>query len=410
MFVNLLSCLSGRSRTSTSKPRRARRPTLESLDERVVLSAFSLGAGLTTPGGVYSPVNASSAKGTSVVAFVDTNSLTNPTNWEIDAQLYNSKTGAAIGAPIYVWSSRYSVSQPTVAMNASGNFVVAWQNLNGSGNGMILGARFTGSGTPLNLLNPFTVANYAGGYSTVPSAAIDQNGNFVVSFTYEGRGSSQSQIYAYKSNWANTQTTTFGVATGSGVSYQQSKIAMAPGGFFQIAYQSSSTVGTAIKLNSYAAGATSAYGVRTYLPIGGSNAIQYDPTLAMDNAGDTVLAWYEVKGGYRNLFLEQISHTGSSSLETLTNGANQDYDPTVVMNPISGDFAITFQVGLGLNTTLAIGEFKANGTLIGALALGSNEFTASMSCDTNNDLLLTVSVQRSTNVPISSVGTFAHFA
>ena len=231
-----------------------------------------------------------------------------------------------------------------------------------------------------------------------------------MSFTYRNLGSSQSQIYAYESNWANTQKTTFGVATASGVSYQQSKIAMAPSGRFEIAYQSTVWSSTAIMLNSYAAGATSAYSVG-FLDVSATNAVEYGPSLAMDNAGDSVVAWYEIKGGYRNLFVRQISHTGSlGNLVALTSGTNQDYAPTVVMNPISGYFALTYQIGLGANTTLAVAEFKANGTFIGGVSLGSYEFSASMSCDTNGDLLLTYSTQRFSNVPIFSYGTFAHFA
>jgi hypothetical protein len=372
-----------------------------------VLSSFNVGSGLHAASGFYSTVNASSAKGTSVVAFLSTDSTTNPTNWEIDAQLYNSTTGATIGSPIFVWTSRYPVYSPTVAMNGSGNFVVAWQNTNGSGNSLILGARFTSNGAPLNLLNPFNVANYSGS-STAPSAAIDQNGNFVVSFTYQNHGASQSQIYAYKSNWANTQTTTFGVATRSGGFYRQAEIAMAPSGAFSIAYayQSATASGTAIYLNSYAAGATSPYAIRLLDP-SASNTVEFGPSLATDNAGDLVVVWdEESKAGYLNLLMRQVGRFGSGSIVVLTSGANHVYDPTVAMNPVSGDFAIALQV-TGVNPTLVLSSFKANGSLIGGGALGPY-YSAAMSIDTYGDLILTYT--SGAGNPYFSYGEFAHFA
>jgi hypothetical protein len=73
--------------------------------------------------------------------------------------------------------------QPSVAVDAAGNFVVVWPS-NGSvgsdngGSGSIQGRRYDGSGTPQD--DQFQVNTYTSGHQDYPSVAMDGSGNFVV--------------------------------------------------------------------------------------------------------------------------------------------------------------------------------------------------------------------------------------
>ena len=76
----------------------------------------------------------------------------------------------------------YSQAGPSVASDASGNFVVAWQSNTQDGNRYgIFGQRYDGGGNPLG--EEFQVNTVTIGKQTGPSVASDPNGNFVVVWT-----------------------------------------------------------------------------------------------------------------------------------------------------------------------------------------------------------------------------------
>ncbi len=86
-----------------------------------------------------------------------------------------------------------------VATDANGNFVVVWASSNatqdGSGYG-IYGQRFNAAGAKVG--TEFRVNNYTTGDQTQPSVAMDANGNFVVAWTSNGQDGSVFGVYAQR--------------------------------------------------------------------------------------------------------------------------------------------------------------------------------------------------------------------
>jgi hypothetical protein len=88
--------------------------------------------------------------------------------------------GAAAGIEFRVNSyTSGAQTTPSVAMDASGKFVVVWVGDDGSGPG-IVGRRFNAAGAPVG--PDFTVNSYTTDAQTHPSVSADAGGNFVVAW------------------------------------------------------------------------------------------------------------------------------------------------------------------------------------------------------------------------------------
>jgi hypothetical protein len=100
-------------------------------------------------------------------------------NFGIFGQRFAS-SGAPAGPEFQVnaFTTGYQ-SRPSVAADAAGNFVVAWDNSGlGSTAYWIAGQRYSASGAPLD--TEFRINTYTGGHKGNPSVASDPTGNFVV--------------------------------------------------------------------------------------------------------------------------------------------------------------------------------------------------------------------------------------
>lgn len=149
-----------------------------------------------TTGSQFSPDMAMNASGDYVVVWQSTNQQSNP-NLGIYAQRYNSQ-GAAVGAEIHVNSNTsFSNTDPKVAIDAAGDFVVTWDSNKQDGSDYgIYGRRFNASGTALGgdfRINTTTLLN-----QMVSSVAMDSAGDFVVSWqsqTQTGNHEVEAQRY-----------------------------------------------------------------------------------------------------------------------------------------------------------------------------------------------------------------------
>src|SRR3954451_11911089 len=129
--------------SSCSARTRKRRPSLETLEGRQLMSlgVESL-VNTTTRNAQFESDNASSSNGMSVAVWTDTFSST---DHDIRAQLYNA-SGARQGSEIVVSFSGADEGSPAVAMDNRGNFVVTWTQAQPGGDTNVLAQRFNSAG------------------------------------------------------------------------------------------------------------------------------------------------------------------------------------------------------------------------------------------------------------------------
>src|SRR5262249_34562695 len=118
----------------------------------------------------------------------------------IYAQRYNA-TGAPLGGEFRV--NTYTINNqilPEVAMDAAGDFVVAWESYGQDGEGIsysnVYAQRYDAAGTAVGVefrVNTFTTNSQAN-----PAVAMDAVGNFVIAWQSLGQDGSQFGIYAQR--------------------------------------------------------------------------------------------------------------------------------------------------------------------------------------------------------------------
>lgn len=250
----------------------------------------------TTAADQAQPVIAMNASGAFVIAWTSKASG----NTDVYAQRYDA-AGVAQGTEFRVnQSTTYEQNSPSIAMDAAGNFALAWQ----SGtqdvftfplpqDGMLYGVyarRYNAAGTAQG--NEFRVNNTTESFEGLPTMAMDTAGNFVVAWNAYGQDASGGfGVYARRYNAAGSaQGTEFLVNnTTSGQQFFPT-VKMHAGGF-AIAWASNH--GDLLRTDAYAKlynAAGTALGneflVNTY-----TDGEQFLPSLAMDSSGNFVVSW-----------------------------------------------------------------------------------------------------------------------
>jgi len=129
------------------------------------------------------------AQGNFVVAY---NGEDNQENG-IYARLYHA-TGSPQGLEFLVNSNpNSSVSEPAVAMADSGDFVVTWLN-----DQHIYARRYNSNGTPKD--SDFQISTNTEGSNNYPHISLDTDGDFIVSWTYYSQGAQERNIHARRYN------------------------------------------------------------------------------------------------------------------------------------------------------------------------------------------------------------------
>ena len=218
--------------------------------------------------------------------------------WGVYAQRYSS-AGAPQGGEFRVNTFTTDTQQdPSVAMDADGDFVVAWTsgNLAGGQDGSTYGVyakRYNTSGVAQG--SEFRVNSFTTDFQTDPSVAMDRNGNFVVAWNSFGQDGSEYGVYAQRYNAAGA----------------------VQGGEF--------------RANTFTAGN------------------QSDPRVDMNRVGDFVIVWGSdaQDGSGRGVFGQFYNASGATSggeFRVNTVVANNQNRPAVAMDA-NGNFVVAYQDG-----------------------------------------------------------------
>ncbi|MFO0867367.1 MAG: calcium-binding protein [Pirellulales bacterium] len=149
-----------------------------------------------TDGNQYAPAVAISAEGAFVVVWQGESSVGD--GYDIFAQQFDS-LGAGIGTPFIVNSTLAGdQSAPAIAMDETGAFVVAWQGDVADGSTDVFARRFDSAGTPIDAAEQ-TVNQFTGLDQVMPTVAMNATGEYAIAWVSSHPAIDASEVDAEKS-------------------------------------------------------------------------------------------------------------------------------------------------------------------------------------------------------------------
>jgi hypothetical protein len=279
----------------------------------------------------------------------------NGTSGEIFARRYGSN-GLPLGSEFHVNTSTVNNERyPVVVMDSDGDFVITWNSiLTNFSNAEVFAQRYDKNGVPQG--TEFQVNTYTTAIQWEPAAAMDNNGDFIITWTSNGPDGQGNGVFGqrYDSNGA-PQGIEFQVNTFTRFNEQSSKVAMDSAGDFVVAwssyghqYEGDPDGVYAQRYNSSGIRQGSEFQINLYTTFGQNN-----PSIAMDDIGNFVVAWqsYLQDGRAHGIFAKRYDSSGNSpgsefQVNTYTLGS-QNF-ANIAMDS-DGDFVISWQSGYSNN-------------------------------------------------------------
>jgi hypothetical protein len=355
-------------RNTESRPRRSRqqRLNLEALEGRQLLSLGSeFRVNVNTFATNFTSDNASSANGMHMAVWADDDGFVGGN--VIRGQLYNA-SGFRVGSDnlliTFGEGPGGSVTRPHVAMDAHGNSVVTYQQtINGQTD--IIAKRITlnpTTGLPV-LGNAIVVAGDQSRNEHDADVAMDANGNFVVTYTLDLSPTDKDiEAVRYNSSGGRIGFVNDSLLNTGDHDETRSSVAMSPDGRFDIVYQSKShstgdTFINGARYNSSGVKLVTQTSSDGKILIGGGFDIEaLNPSIAMDNAGNAVVAYQEIHNDGGATFphefdisairifsdgnvgsFKRITSSGSSSDPKVNNVL-----PSVALAPTGGSYVVAW--------------------------------------------------------------------
>jgi hypothetical protein len=338
-----------RRRNPTQARSRRSRFTIEHLEPRQVLSAAPIGAEFLANTVVSSAQRnaaiAADSDGDFVIVWQSTGQ--DGSGDGVYAQRY-SAAGAKLGSEFRVnVTITGSQTAPAVAMDSDGDFVVAWQSAGQDGSGEGIYARqFTAGGVALG--GEFRVNTSTTNDQTSPAVAVDANGNFAIAWQSNGTDSSGYGIFARQFG-ANgiAAGSEFQVNTYTLLQQTAPSIAMDLNGDFAIVWQSSNQEGAGNGSGIYLqrfdpSGSPAGAEIHVNSTVAGEQA---EPAVAVDAGGNMIVTWVSGSQLQADIYAQRFSAAGSPlGVETKVVSALDRWDasPAIAANS-AGDYVIVWQ-------------------------------------------------------------------
>jgi hypothetical protein len=290
-----------------------------------------------TTGAQYNGAVASDRFGNFVVVWTSYGQLT-PNETDVFARRYDAAGNPLSGEFLvntYTTGNQYTLRQ-SVAMSASGEFLVVWGSNGQDGDGWgVFGQRFDSSGNKLG--SEFQVNTYTTGSQTYPVAAINESREFVVAWQSYGQDGDSDGVFARRYDAAGNPVGGE-IAINTHTTGRQSTpvVGIDRSGNFVVVWDSLSQDGSldgifGRRFDNTGAPLTGEFQVNTH-----TSSIQEFPSIAMDRTGNFVCTWesYQQDGSLMGVFAQAFDHSTAKvgnefQVNTYTTGGQ--YSPVVAM-------------------------------------------------------------------------------
>lgn len=288
----------------------------------------------------YAPDIAMNANGDFVIAWSRLDA-TDPTEYDVFAKRFNA-SGVAQGGPIHVnVRTTFWQYQPSVAIDEAGNFVVAWRSQQQDGSGdAVYARRFSSAGLALG--TEFRVNTYTTGSQITPDVAMDSDGDFVVTWTSQNQDGHQFGVYAQRFNSLGVkQGSEFRVNEYTTDQQSSSAVDMDATGDFVIIWEGSPGGLMAQRYQSDGTAQGSNFQVNSSSP-----NLLTGSSISMQNNGDFIVTWSNRRAGddYGEIYAQRFNADGirygqEFRVNTHTTASQSSSDVAV---DADGDFIVTW--------------------------------------------------------------------
>jgi subtilisin-like proprotein convertase family protein len=249
-------------------------------------------------------------------------------------------------------------AEPSVAMSSSGDFVVVWSKSAYYGGGAVQARRFASGGAPRGI--EFEVATPSLGYSFSPAVAMDGSGNFLVAWN-----DGDVRARRFSSN-GTPRGSEFRVNATTAYSQQDPSLGMNGDGSFVVAWERSEDYyGDPEIFGQRFSSGGARLGGEFRVSSGSTDQFQVHPAAAMDAGGGFVVAWQRGSGSESKVFAQRYDSGGNSlgsEFPASSSTTTGQQAPDVGMEP-GGGFAVVWQsyAGYGSSASVFSRTFASSG-------------------------------------------------
>jgi hypothetical protein len=259
--------------------------------------------------------------------------------------------------------------------------VVSWREVEASGDTNVLAQRFNFNGARIGVIVPVGAGTFR---EHDPSVAMDAKGDFVVAYTRDTLNNNPD-VFAKLYNVNNQPLKVENVAITS-FAEDHASVAMAPSGQFDVAFEKTlSGSFHQIGLNQYDASGN----LLLQQGIAGFNGdIDTNPSVSMDNSGNAVVAWLHHDSS-NNFDVQdtRVSAFGAAGrLNTFTAAFPAEVKPSVALEQTGGAYVLVYE-GPSLTNEVEVAEVSATDHVSISTVLNRRE--ASVSISPTNQYLIT---------------------
>jgi hypothetical protein len=316
-------------------------------------------------------------------------------NYDIYFQRYDS-SGIGLGNNQSVIDPAINASQygPSIAVDGSGNFVIAWQD-DRNGNSDIYLQRYNSSGVRQG--NNQQANDDVGSTSQFyPSIDMDSGGNFVTAWQDDPSSNSDLHLQRYSSS---------GVKQGvnqkvndvpeSGAGHYKRSIALNSSGNFVIAWHDARNGNADVYFQRYNSSGFRQGNNQQANDDGGSTD-QFYPSIDMDGSDNFVMVWEDRRNGDGDIYFQRYDSSGSKQgiNQKVTDDAEneQQVAPSIAMHR-SGSFVIVWNDYRNGSSDIYFQRYDLSGVKLGTNqrvtdGTGSESGTPSIAMDSSGNFVI----------------------